>query len=292
MRLVLTLVTGAVETLQSALPPALEAVAASGRPIADTAMLGEGAMDLFINGGDLERLRSAVGQALDRHPVDFCVQPAAGRRKRLLIADMDSTMIDCECLDELADTAGLKEEIAAITAKAMAGEMPFEAALRERVARLAGLPLATLERVYRERVRLNPGAEILVKAMSRAGARCILVSGGFDFFTTRVAAAAGFAAHRANRLLDDGIALTGRVAEPILGAEAKLAALTEEARSAGLDPSETLAIGDGANDLAMIRAAGLGIAWRAKPILAQAADARIEHGDLTTALYFQGYPLR
>ena len=172
---------------------------------------------------------------------------------------------------------------------AMAGELPFEAALTERVSRLAGLDLAALQQTYDERVRLNPGAATLARTMAAHGARCVLVSGGFDFFTSRVAAAAGFAANRANRLIDDGARLTGAVGLPILGREAKLTALKEEAAALGVDLSETLAVGDGANDLAMIEAAGLGVAWRAKPIVAARADARVDHADLTALLYFQGY---
>lgn len=189
----------------------------------------------------------------------------------------------------MADFAGLKAEIAAVTERAMAGEIPFEAALTERVARLAGLDLGVLQRTYDERVRLNPGARTLARTMTANGARCVLVSGGFEFFAKRVAAAAGFAAHRANGLIDDGARLTGAVAQPILGREAKLAALVEEAADMGLDLSETLAVGDGANDLAMIEAAGLGVAWRAKPVVAARADARVDHTDLTALLYFQGY---
>ena len=289
MLLVLTLVAGDFDGLQDALPLALEAVAACGRPVKDTDILGEGAADLFVEGEDPRALRLAVARAFERKRVDFCVQPADGRRKRLLVADMDSTIIGCECLDELADFAGLKDEIAAITAQAMGGDIAFEPALRERVARLEGLGLETLGRAYEERVRLNPGARTLVRTMNAGGSRCVLVSGGFDFFTSRVARAAGFAAHRANRLLDDGERLTGKVAEPILGRDAKLAALEEEAKSLGLALSQTLAIGDGANDAAMVRAAGLGVAWRAHQVLAREADAAIDHGDLTAALYFQGY---
>jgi phosphoserine phosphatase len=289
MRLVLTLVARDFEGLQDALPAALEAVAGTGRTIADTRVLGDGAADIFIDGGELTALRARAASALARLPVDACVQPAEGRRKRLLLADMDSTIIGCECLDELADFAGLKAEIAAITERAMAGELPFEAALTERVARLAGLDLAVLQTAYDERVRLNPGAATLARTMAAHGARCVLVSGGFDFFTARVAAAAGFAAHRANRLLDDGARLTGAVALPILGREAKLAALSEEAAALGATLAETLAVGDGANDLAMIEAAGLGVAYRAKPIVAARADARVDHADLTALLYFQGY---
>ena len=289
MRLALTLVAPDHHALQEAMSAALEAVAGTGRTIEGTDILGEGAADVFVESADLAALRVRASAAMHGHAVDVCVQPAEGRRKRLLLADMDSTIITCECLDELADFAGLKAEIAAITERAMAGELPFEAALIERVARLAGLDLAALQQTYDERVRPTPGAATLARTMAAHGARCVLVSGGFEFFTSRIAAAAGFAAHRANRLIDDGARLTGEVAMPILGREAKLAALHEEAAALGLDLSQTLAVGDGANDLAMIGAAGLGVAWRAKPIVAAQADARVDHGDLTTLLYFQGY---
>jgi phosphoserine phosphatase len=289
MRLALTLVARNYDGLQEALAEGLEAVAGTGRTIAGTEVLGDGAADIFVEGGDLVLLRARVAAAFEGGAVDVCVQPAEGRRKRLLVADMDSTIISCECLDELADFAGLKAEIAAVTERAMAGEIPFEAALTERVARLAGLDLGVLQRTYDERVRLNPGARTLARTMTANGARCVLVSGGFEFFAQRVAAAAGFAAHRANRLIDDGARLTGAVAQPILGREAKLAALVEEAADMGLDLSGTLAVGDGANDLAMIEAAGLGVAWRAKPVVAARADARVDHTDLTALLYFQGY---
>jgi phosphoserine phosphatase len=289
VRLVLTLVCRDHDALQHALPEALEAVAAAGRPVSGTAMLGEGAMDLFTEGDSPAPLAAAAARALERRAADVCAQAAEGRAKRLLIADMDSTIIGCECLDELADLAGLKAEIAAVTARAMNGEIPFEAALIERVARLSGLELAALERTWTERVRLNAGARALARTMAAHGARCVLVSGGFDYFTARVAEAAGFAAHRANRLLDDGARLTGEVALPILGREAKLQALREEATALGVGLQETLAVGDGANDLAMIEAAGLGVAYRAKPIVAERAAARIDHTDLTSLLYFQGY---
>ncbi|MGH7023290.1 MAG: phosphoserine phosphatase SerB [Caulobacteraceae bacterium] len=263
-------------------------MAQAGRPADGLEMLGETAADLFVEGADLAILRTHAARAFERSTVDFCVQPAAGRFKRLLVADMDSTIIGCECLDELADFAGLRARIAEVTARAMAGEIAFETALEERVALLAGLEVTALQRAYDERVRLNPGAATLIRTMTALGARCVLVSGGFDFFTGRVAEAAGFAAHRANRLIDDGARLTGAVAQPILGRQAKLAALTEEAAALGLDLGETLAVGDGANDLAMIEAAGLGVAYRAKPVLAARADARVDHADLTALLYFQG----
>jgi len=213
------------------------------------------------------------------------------RRKKLLVADMDSTIINVECLDELADMAGLKPQIAAITERAMRGELEFEGALRERVGMLRGLHLDALQRAYDERVRLNPGARTLVRTMAANGARCVLVSGGFSYFTSRVAMLAGFHAERANTLGEADGALTGLVGEPILGREAKLATLEQEAMALELPLSATLAVGDGANDLAMIEAAGLGVAYRAKPVVAARADAKVDYADLTTLLYFQGYGL-
>lgn len=242
-----------------------------------------------MEAADLAGLKAVVRSALGDLPVDLAVQPLAGRRKRLLLADMDSTIITCECLDELADFAGRKAEVSAITERAMRGELEFEGALRERVAMLAGLPEAELERAYAERVRLNPGARTFVATLAASGAHCVLVSGGFDFFTRRVAVQAGFHEDRANRLLVSEGRLTGEVAEPILGREAKLATLVSEAARLGLDLSQTAAIGDGANDLAMIEAAGLGLAYRAKPVVAAQADAQIDHADLTAALYFMGF---
>jgi len=220
---------------------------------------------------------------------DLVVQPATHRRKKLLVTDMDSTVITVECIDEMADLLGLKPKIAAITERAMRGEIDFAVALRERVALLAGLSLGDLQRVYDQRVVPMPGARRLVRTMRRHGAHTALVSGGFDFFTGRVAAALGFDEHRGNRLIDRGGRLTGEVAEPIQGAEAKLAILTELTGRLGLGRENTLAMGDGANDIPMLEAAGLGIAFRAKPKAARAARARIDFGDLTVALYFQGY---
>jgi len=222
-------------------------------------------------------------------PVDWALQPAVGRRKRLLVADMDSTIINVECLDELADFAGLKAEISAITERAMRGELPFEDALRERVGMLKGLAVTALQQAYDERVRLNPGARTMVRTMAAHGARCALVSGGFTFFTSRVAHAAGFHLNRANTLIEADSKLTGEVGDPILGKEAKLAALKEQAAELGAPLSATLAVGDGANDLAMIEASGLGVAYRAKPIVAAQAHAKVDHADLTALLYFQGY---
>jgi phosphoserine phosphatase len=289
MRIVLTLVAKDYEVLQEALPHALEAVAGAGSTIEDTAILGDGAADLLFDHDDPTIVRARCEDALERAPVDMCVQLADHRKKRLLIADMDSTVVACECLDELADFAGMRREVAQITERAMRGELDFEAALKERVAMIAGLPLIELQRCFDERVRLNAGIRTVTATMAADGARCVLVSGGFDFFTGRVAQAAGFHAHWGNKLIDDGEALTGRVVEPILGRGAKLSTLRAEAAGAGVAMADTLAVGDGANDLDMVLAAGLGVAYRAKPVLAGQADARLEHTDLTSLLYFQGY---
>ncbi len=285
----MTLVAQDYDALQLALPLAVEAVAGSGSTIEDTNVLGDGAADIFFDHDDPTIVRAKAEDALERTAADICVQLAEHRKKRLLIADMDSTVVACECLDELADFAGMRREVAQITERAMRGELDFADALRERVAMIAGLPLEDLQRCYDERVRLNPGIRTVVATMAADGARCVLVSGGFDFFTSRVAQAAGFHANWGNRLIDDGEALTGRVADPILGRDAKLAALRAEAAGFGAPMVETLAVGDGANDLDMILAAGLGVAYRAKPVLAGQADARLDHTDLTSLLYFQGY---
>jgi phosphoserine phosphatase len=225
----------------------------------------------------------------ERLPLDVNVLPAEGRRKKLLVADMDSTIINCECLDELADMAGIKAKVSAITERAMRGELDFAAALRERVAMLKGLSLSALHRVYAERIRLNPGAKTLVATMRKHGAHTVLVSGGFSYFTSRVARDGGFHSDQANDLLDDGTTLTGLVREPILGREAKLAALETSATDLKIGVADALAVGDGANDLAMIQRAGMGVAYHAKPIVAAAAGANISHGDLTALLYLQGY---
>lgn len=239
--------------------------------------------------GDSDKVRDAARAAAEGTLLDINVVAAATQRKKLLVADMDSTIIGCECLDEIADVMGLKPQVAAITERAMAGEIAFAPALRERVALLKGLPVHRLSRVYGERVRLNPGARALIATMKANGARTVLVSGGFTFFTSRVAADVGFDADHGNVLLDDGAHLLGTVAEPILGREAKLETLEAETKTLGLSYDETLAVGDGANDLDMIGRAGLGVAYHAKPIVAQAAGARVDHGDLTALLYLQGY---
>ena len=234
----------------------------------------------------------AVRAALAGHAVDAVLTEAKGgaegRRKRLLVADMDSTIVVGETLDELAAHAGVGERVAAITARSMNGEIDFAQALRERVALLEGLGLDALERTWAG-VRLMPGAEVLVRTMRAHGAVAALVSGGFTWFTGRVAGLCGFDVHRANVLLDDGVRLTGRVGEPILDRAAKLAVLQELAGAHGLGMEQCLTVGDGANDLAMLRAAGLGVAYRAKPVVAAEARARVEHADLRALLYIQGY---
>ena len=278
-------------TLVSPDPAALAEAAAAVRAalaISFETRLGEGALDLFADGLASET-HLVVKQSVGDHPVDFAVQPVENRRKRLLIADMDSTIINVECLDELADFAGVKDKVSEITERAMRGELAFEGALRERVGMLKGLSVDALQACYDDRVKLNPGARTLVRTMAEHGARCALVSGGFTFFTVRVAQAAGFHLNRANTLIEAGGRLTGTVGDPILGKEAKLAALQEETAALGLTPADALAVGDGANDLAMIEAAGLGVAYRAKPIVAAQAHAKVDHADLTALLYFQGY---
>lgn len=221
--------------------------------------------------------------------VDLVVQPAEGRRKRILLADMDSTMIGQECIDELADMAGVGAEVSAITARAMNGEIDFEAALKARVALLKGLEASVIDRVWVERITLTPGGRELVATMKAAGGHAALVSGGFTAFTARVAEALGFDEHRANGLPVENGQITGALAEPILGREAKVAALTDICARLGLQPSDVMAVGDGANDLGMLRLAGAGIALHAKPVVAREVDRRISFGDLTALLYLQGY---
>ncbi|MDR5655021.1 phosphoserine phosphatase SerB [Ruixingdingia sedimenti] len=233
--------------------------------------------------------RWQVWEALQARGVDLIVQRAEGRRKRLLIADMDSTMIGQECIDELADLAGVGPRVAAITARAMNGELDFEGALRERVGLLAGLPETVIAQVLAERITYTPGGAELIATMKAQGGYALLVSGGFTAFTTAVAAHLGFDAHRANTLLAEGGALTGRVAEPILGRAAKVAALEEFTARLGITPAEAIAVGDGANDLGMLHLAGTGVALHAKPAVAAQCEVRVNHGDLTALLYIQGY---
>ena len=259
------------------------------RAIGEAAWLSRGgAFDIPLAGDPGAALAEARNIASGR-TADINVVATERRRKKLLVSDMESTIVACECLDELADIAGIKPQIAAITERAMRGEIEFAGALRERLELLKGLPLEALDRVWRERIRLNPGAKALVATMKANGAHTLLVSGGFTFFTSRVAAAAGFDDHQSNVLIDDGKALTGEVCEPILGREAKLQALERALKQYGLQAADALAAGDGANDLAMIQRAGLGVAYHAKPVVAAAAGASIVHNNLTALLYLQGY---
>ncbi|MDB5584972.1 MAG: phosphoserine phosphatase SerB [Bradyrhizobium sp.] len=248
------------------------------------------AADIFFDSTDdiqaiAERLRAARGDLA----IDVVVQARATRRKKLFLADMDSTMIGQECIDELADFAGLKAHVAAITERAMRGEIEFEPALRERVALLKGLAVGVVDEVLASRITLTSGARELVQTMRAHGAYTCLVSGGFTLFSGKVAELIGFEENRANELLVEDGKLTGLVAEPILGRAAKLATLDDLRESFDVDGIDTLVVGDGANDLAMIESAGLGVAYHAKPAVAAAAHARIDHGDLTALLYAQGY---
>lgn len=233
--------------------------------------------------------RWEVWAGLQALRIDMVVQATDGRRKSLLIADMDSTMIQQECIDELADAAGVGAFVADITARAMNGELEFEAALRERVALLQGLPEAVITKVLHDRITLMPGGPVLLATMKAQGAHAALVSGGFTAFTSAIAARLGFDEHRANTLLIKDGKLTGAVAEPILGKEAKLLALQDITERLGITPAKALAVGDGANDLPMLLAAGTGVALHAKPVVQARCDIRINHADLTALLYLQGY---
>jgi phosphoserine phosphatase len=253
-------------------------------------LFDEVAVDIpFTGSKDIDAIVARLSAARGDLPIDIVVQPQALRRKKLLLADMDSTMIGQECVDELADFAGLKPRVAAITERAMRGEIEFEPALRERVALLKGLPVSVIDEVLAKHITLTPGGRELVATMRAHGAYTCLISGGFTLFTNAVAAMIGFQENRANILeVEDG-KLTGEVAEPIVGRATKLATLFELRESFDLDNIDTLAVGDGANDLGMILDAGLGVAYHAKPAVAAAAAARIDYGDLTALLYAQGY---
>lgn len=235
-------------------------------------------------------LMAQVRGIIEEKPIDVCLLAASERRKRkILIADMDSTMIQQECIDELAAEAGLKERVSEITARAMNGELEFDSALKERVALLAGLPSTVIDKVISTRIELMPGGPSLVSTMRRDGAWCALVSGGFTDFTARIAEILGFHENRANRLLHSGGLLSGKVAEPILGKQAKVDALHAMCERLNISADDALAVGDGANDLGMLGEAGLGVALHAKPAVAAQADIRIDHGDLTSLLFLQGY---
>ncbi|HET8727455.1 MAG TPA: phosphoserine phosphatase SerB [Alphaproteobacteria bacterium] len=287
---VVTLVAGPRESLDDGLADRIvAALFAEGAEVAVPDWLAAGrACDVAFSGIGDETAQATVDLALDGRAVDGVVLPAAGRRKKLLIADMDSTIVVGETLDEIAALAGIGERVAAITRRAMNGEIDFAGALRERVGLLRGQPADLLDRVM-ARLELMPGAKALVATMRAHGAHTLLVSGGFTFFTDRVRNLVGFDHHEGNRLgIEDG-RLTGTVGEPIQGREHKLHMLETTARAHGLDLAETLAVGDGANDLPMIRAAGLGVAYHAKPAVRAGARTRIGHADLTALLYLQGY---
>lgn len=255
--------------------------------------LAEGeAVDLTLTNLDNNKqqtLNNQVTELLKNKPFDFALQPIEHRRKKLLISDMDSTIIGEECIDEIAHMAGIKPKIAAITERAMQGEIEFDAALRERVGLLKDLDTNALDTVISERLNLNKGARTLVQTMAANNAYCALVSGGFTFFTEKIAKLTGFHTTQANTLEIENDKLTGNVIPPILGSAAKKQALEHFIKEKNILAEETLAVGDGANDLEMIKASGLGVAYYAKPIVAAKADASVNHTDLTALLYMQGY---
>ncbi len=284
------LIAAASRRLPGAGEPVILAVGqAADIPFAPGAAHGNRQEFAFADAGYCKAAISVLRIGLGLAPLDIFVQPIAGRRKKLLLADMDSTMIGQECIDELADFVGLKDKVSAITERAMRGEIAFEPALRERVALLAGLDASVVDTAIAERITLTPGGTALVRTMRAHGGYTALVSGGFTLFTSRIAEKIGFDENRANILLVEDGKFLGAVEEPILGKAAKLATLQELSARLELAPGETLAIGDGANDLAMLEAAGLGVAYHAKPAVASAAHARVDHSDLTALLFAQGF---
>jgi phosphoserine phosphatase len=286
---VLTLITGGGRLDESTVSYVEMTLRGAGAETAPLDWLAYGvAVDLPFGGMDLADAVDLAVEAIEDAPIDAVAQPGEGRRKRLLVADMESTIIENEMLDELADEVGLRDHIAAITARAMNGELDFEGALRERVGLLKGLEEAALART-REKIRITPGARALVATMRRNGAYCALVSGGFSYYTDYVRDALGFDVDQANRLeIRDG-KLTGAVIDPILGRDAKRERLRALAETQHAPAEATMAVGDGANDLDMLAEAGLGVAYHAKPMVARSARARIDHADLTALLYLQGY---
>ena len=259
--------------------------------ISETVLHAGIAADIFfapVPSADDRKLADHVRAALAPAPIDVVIQPTAYRRKKLFVADMDSTMIDQECIDELADYAGLKAHVAAITERAMRGELPFEPALRERVALLKGLPLSVIGETIATKITLAAGGKKLIETLRKSGCYTCLVSGGFTLFTHVIAEKLGFDENRANELIVENGRLAGTVKEPILGRAAKLTTLKELTEKLGIRPEETIAIGDGANDLDLITAAGLGVAIHAKPAVAAAAQARLDHSDLSALIYSMG----
>lgn len=282
------LVLSAADSLPDALSQTVaEAVEAAGAVASAPNRLAKECVEMAFR-GDAVSVCAAARAAVGGAEIDANVVSAENRRKRLLICDMDSTIIPVECIDEIADFAGVKDRVSEITERAMRGELDFDAALRERVGLLTGLPVEALERTYKERITLNPGAAEMVAAMKAASALTALVSGGFTYFTEKVAADAGFERHQANTLLVADGKLTGAPGDPILGRAAKLSALKAMTAEIGATPADAVAVGDGANDLDMIRAAGLGVAYRAKPAVAAEADAKLDYSDLRAVLWLQG----
>ncbi|MBL4601731.1 MAG: phosphoserine phosphatase SerB [Emcibacteraceae bacterium] len=245
------------------------------------------ALDLFCD----NKIEDNLLTLLENEPFDFAFQHINNRRKKLLVADMDSTIIQVECIDELADFLGIKDKVSHITEAAMRGELDFKEALRERVALLAGLKVDDLETVFNERVKLTPGAITLVKTMNANGANTILVSGGFTYFTEKVSKITGFKVNRANTLMHENGVLTGKVGEPIVDSNTKINSLREFQKKAALKESEIIAVGDGANDIPMLEGAGIGVGFKPFPTAAKAADVVLNHGDLTALLYIQGYSI-
>jgi phosphoserine phosphatase len=273
------------------LVPALGEKAARSISASGLYWLADGvACDIALRDGtNMAEAEAAIAAVIADTPIDLVIQDAETRRKKLLIADMDSTMIGQECIDELAAEVGLKEMVSAITARAMNGEIEFEPALRERVALLKGLPVSVVDDVIAKRITLTPGGLELIATMKANGGYTALVSGGFTVFTNRIASVLGFDENRANILIEDNEKLSGLVAEPILGKQAKVDALLEIAATLGIHTDDAIAVGDGANDLGMLHLAGSGVALHAKPAVAAEARMRINHGDLTALLYIQGY---
>ncbi|MGV1769182.1 phosphoserine phosphatase SerB [Agrobacterium vitis] len=273
------------------LTPALAEQAAASVSASGLYWLADGiACDIALtDGSDLDVTEQTLRKVIEGQPIDLAIQQADTRRKAFLIADMDSTMIGQECIDELAAEVGLKDQVSQITARAMNGEIAFEPALRERVALLKGLPITVVDEVIAKRITLTPGGLELIATMKAKGYYTALVSGGFTVFTSKIAATLGFDENRANILLEQDGLLTGEVAEPILGKQAKVDALQDIVTRLGLSPEDAIAVGDGANDLGMLGVAGSGVALHAKPTVAAQAKIRIDHGDLTALLYLQGY---
>ena len=273
------------------LAPAIAEQAADAAKASGLYWLADGiACDIALrDDADLQAVEADILAAIGSAPIDLVIQAAETRRKKLLIADMDSTMIGQECIDELAAEVGLKEKVADITARAMNGEIAFEPALRERVALLKGLPISVVDDVIAKRITLTPGGPELIATMKAKGYYAALVSGGFTVFTSRIGATLGFDEDRANILLEENGILTGLVQEPILGKQAKVDALNDIAEKLGISTDDALAVGDGANDLGMLQLAGAGVALHAKPTVSAQARLRIDHGDLTALLYLQGY---